>query len=491
MPTGHARRGQLSGTLLAGTLLAGVLLSVGCGKSDAPVVVLVSWDTTRADALGCYQDVSHWGLDLPEAVRPTPLTPRVDALAARGVRHRWALAHAPTTLASHASLMSGRDTRGARVPRNGFPVEPDVPLLAQRFAAAGWDTRAVVGASVLARDMGLSRGFSVYDDDVKQKVRRRFERDAASVVDRALSVVDDRSFFDRDTPLFLFVHFFDAHSPWDTAPDAIRTALLDPTYQGTVDGSSESVDWLVKTTRDGRVGRADRAQARALYLAEVAGMDAALGTLLDGLAERFTLADSLVVVVGDHGEALDVPSEYPYGHGFDVDLVATHVPFVVAGTGAFAVPAGVVVDPPVGLMDVAPSLSAVVGLAPDSTALGVDLRAVWAGDGMAQNSLLERVLVAEATKPTEAEAAPAWNNLRKERAAVGRGVVVTRADWSGAGPRVDALAPGQPPAPWPSGADRAALKRAWAEWDAAAPAFRDAAMAAETVEALRALGYLD
>ncbi len=99
--------------------------------------------------------------------------------------------------------------------------------------------------------------------------------------------------------------------------------------------------------------------------------------------------------------------------------------------------------------------------------------------------------MAEATKPTEAEAAPDWNNLRKERAAAGRGVVVTRADWSGAGPRVDALAPGQPPAPWPSGADRAALKRAWAEWDAAAPAFRDAAMAAETVEALRALGYLD
>lgn len=474
---------------LAAGLLAGL---VGCGPSDAPVVLLVSWDTTRADALGCYGDVSHWGLDLPAASRPVPKTPRADTLAAMGVRHQWALAHAPTTLASHASMMSGRDTRGARVPRNGFPIEPDVPLLAPRFSAAGWDTIAVVGASVLARDMGLSRGFDAYDDRIRKKVRRRYERPAAKVVERALALVDQRSVFDRGVPLFLFVHFFDAHSPWDTAPEAIRSELVDPAYAGSVDGSGSSVDWLVKSTRKGTVGTADRTQARALYLAEVAAMDAALGTLLDGLGERFTLDDSLVVVVGDHGEALDTPSVRPYGHGMDVDLVATHVPFIVSGRGALSTgtAAGTVVSTPVGLMDLAPTVAALAGLDPDPSATGIDLRTVW--DGTAD----PRILLAEATKPTEVEAAPKWNNLGKERAAAGYDLFVTHTPWAspsqgGTGPHIDALAPGQPPAAHTPAAALQALHGALAAWDRSAPAYRDPAMTDDTIDALRALGYLD
>lgn len=471
-------------------------VATGCGPRPAPVVVMVSWDTTRADALGCYADVAHWGLDLPTAQRPSPQTPHADALAARGVRHQWALAHAPTTLASHASLMSGRDTRGAGVPRNGFPVALELPLLAPRFRAAGWDTIAVVGASVLAADMGLSRGFDVYDDRVTEKVRRRYEHAADKVVARAVAALDDRSRWDRDTPLFLFVHFFDAHSPWDSAPAATRAALQDPAYAGAVDGGSSSVDWLVKTTRAGAVGTADRRQARALYLAEVAAMDAALGELTTALEARYTLDDALVVLVGDHGEALDTPAQRPYGHGMDVDLVATHVPFIMAGTGRFSVPAGAVVSSPVGLMDVAPTIAAVVGLEPDPTAQGLDLRAVWSGEEGAGDPLLQRVVRAEATKPTEVEDGAAWNNLRKERAAVGRGLLVTEAPWQGPelggpGPHVFGLAPGQPGVADPSAADVDLLRAALADWDATAPAYRDPAMSDETRAALRALGYLD
>jgi len=275
-----------------------------------------------------------------------------------------------------------------------------------------------VGASVLARDMGLSRGFSVYDDQVTQRVRRRYERSAADVVERALEVVDRRGITDRSTPLFLFVHFFDAHSPWDSAPAALREAMRVPGYAGSVDGGSDSVDWLVKSTRAGRVGTDDRVQARSLYLTEVAAMDEALGRLMDGLEERFTMTDSLVVLVGDHGEALDQPAHRPYGHGFDVDLVASHVPFVVAGSGRFSVPAGVVMARPVGLMDVAPTVASLVGLPAEASVQGLDLQAAWLGQPAALAALDERVLMSEATKPNQAEAAPDWNNLRKERAAI-------------------------------------------------------------------------
>ena len=479
------RVSRLCGLLLVGSLSA-------CGHSTAPVVLLVSWDTTRADALGCYADVAHWGLDLPVARRPAPRTARADALARRGVRHQWALAHAPTTLASHASVMSGRDTRGARVPRNGFVVEPEISLLAPRLSAAGWQTVAVVGASVLAGDMGLSRGFAVYDDELTQKVRRRYERSAADVVARTLEVVDARGIMERSTPLFLFVHFFDAHSPWDSAPASVRAAMLDPSYTGTVDGGSDSVDWLVKTTRAGRLGSDDRVQARALYLTEVAAMDDALGQLLDGLEERFTMEDSLVVLIGDHGEALDQPANRPYGHGFDVDLVAAHVPFVVAGSGRFSVPSGVVVDRPVGLMDVAPTIAALVGLPPEASVQGLDLQPAWHGEPAILATLEDRVLRAEATKPTQAEAAPDWNNLRKERAAIRQGLMLTEASWeASSAPQIFRLAPGQPLAAEVPGSEVDRLKGALTDWDAAAPPYRDPQMTTETQSALRALGYLD
>jgi len=454
-------------------------------------VVLVSFDTTRADALGCYAEQSHWGLDLPVHKRPLPRTPVVDALAAGGVRHAWAFAHAPTTLASHASMMSGRDTRLARVPRNGFPVPVDVPLLAPRFKEAGWDTIGVVGASVLAADMGLSRGFRVYDDDVTEKVRRRYEHTADQVVDRVFAAVDTRTRWSgrHDDPLFLFVHFFDAHSPWQSAPPEVAAPFLaqDDGYEGAVDGSSSSMDWLIKATKKDKVGTRDRARARALYLAEVAAMDQALGRLLAGLDARVPAADRLVVVVGDHGEALDSPQERPYGHGFDVDLVATHVPFVVHASGRWAegTPAGTVLQQPVGLMDLAPSIAGMVGLSPDDTAVGLDLTAAWRGA-----ALPERSLFAEATKPTEVESSPDWNNLRKERAVVAGDALLTHAPWAEAsGPFLFSVAPGQP------ALEDDVLKGVLAgylrRWDSRAPRFVDAEMSEETRSALQSLGYLE
>ena len=102
-----------------------------------PLVLLVSLDTTRADALSCYSDVSSWGLDLEPDERPLPRTPALDGLAADGLRFRWALAHAPTTLASHASVFSGRDSRGHGVYRNGVPLHSNGPLLTEEMVKQG------------------------------------------------------------------------------------------------------------------------------------------------------------------------------------------------------------------------------------------------------------------------------------------------------------------------------------------------------------------
>lgn len=445
-----------------------------------PVVVLVSWDTTRADALGAYADVAHWGLDLPAESRPTPRTPHADALAASGVRFQWALAHAPTTLNSHTSVFSGRDPHQHRVPRNGFPVPPDVPLLAERMQAAGWDTIGVVGASVLESGMGLSRGFRVYDDRVGTKVRRRFEDPADRVVERVFSAVDARP--DPSAPLLLFAHFFDAHSPWDTAPERIRATVLDPAYTGIVDGGEDSVGFLVKGTRRGVVSAADHRQARAAYLAEVAFADEQLGRLLEGLDARGYGGDRLVVLFGDHGETLDEIPQRAYQHGFDVDLVDIHVPLIVSGRGAFATPVAAP-STPVSLSDIAPTVLALAGV-PGSLGEGRDLRTVWTSP-----SAVARPHFAEATKPGNLEPADRWNNLPFDRTIVDGDALLSHAPVLKEPTRLFQLAPGQPPL---EDTQRAlALTEALARWDAAAPPHRDVSLSAETEAGLKALGYLE
>lgn len=460
-------------------------------EEAVPLVLLVSWDTTRADALGAWSDVSHWDTHWAEhgdgRPAPVPRTPAADALAARGVRFRWALSHSPTTLSAHASLMSGLDPHGHQVVRNGFPVPASVPLLAERFEAAGWHTVGVVGASVLEARMGLDRGFAVYDDAVQTEVRRRVEDRAAEVLARTLAHVDARP---PDKPLFLFVHFFDAHSPWDSAPAALREAMLAAGPDSAVDGSDESIQALVAAVRADRLAPADAWAARALYLAEVAAQDAALAELLEALEARGFMADRVVALVGDHGEALEDAPAHPYGHGPDVDLPLIHVPMVLESSRPLAgrPRQGVVVDTPVSLSDLPGALLELAGLE-GGLGEGRPLSGLVASAAHRAPSPELPPHFAEATKPFEVlDRTGAWPNLPLERAAVARGHILLAAPWDGGRSQLYRLAPGQPEG---GGADlHRHLLGALQAWDRAAPGGRSVQLHPETRAALEALGYL-
>ena len=458
--------------------LLALLLGSACGEPQAvaPLVLVFSWDTTRADALGAYAAESHWGLDLPPDQRPRPQTPAADQLAAEGVRFSWALAHAPTTLNSHASIFSGRDPHGHGVPRNGFRLPDNVPTLPERASAAGWATIGVAGASVLAEETGISRGFDIWDATFEKKVRHRYERTCGEVIARLLHHLET---VPPERPVFAFAHCFDAHSPWESAPEELRRSFGLPGYQGAVNGSSAAMDFLVKTARAGALGTADRRQARALYLAEVAAQDAALARLLTQLGARDR--DLRLVLLGDHGEALEEIPTRAYGHGLDVGLVSIHVPLIFWGKGAAQL-APRVVDHPVGLWSVAPTLATWMGLGPIGQ--GPDLSAYLLGDPASPAAVPH---FAEATKPGTDGPGP-WNNLGLARGVVANGRLRLR------DPRLGeqglyALAPGQPPLSDEGVATQ--LDSLLGAWDAAAPPAALPQLSSEAEGALRALGYLD
>ncbi|MGH9456361.1 MAG: sulfatase-like hydrolase/transferase [Thermoanaerobaculia bacterium] len=261
-------------------LLVTIALLAACGgeapevaERPRPSILLVTLDTTRADAIG------------PDAEGVE--TPAFDALAAHGVRFTQAYATVPQTLPSHVSMMTGLYPGGHGIHENARYLAPGQPLLAERLRDAGYRTAAFVSAYPLDSEFGLARGFAVYDDALPEG---RSERSAAETTDRAIAFVQAN----EDEPLFLWVHYFEPHHPYEP-PEPFRSRYAgDP------------------------------------YLGEIAAMDAQLGRLLEAFDAAVT-EPSAIIVAGDHGESLGEHGEAQ--HGNLVYQGAMHVPLVLAGEG--------------------------------------------------------------------------------------------------------------------------------------------------------------
>jgi len=279
-------------------------------------VLLVTLDTTRADRLGCY---GHDGAQ----------TPVLDGLARRGIRFDQAVAPTPMTLPSHTSLFTGLYPPSHGVRDNGRARAGEaLSTLPETLADNGFATAAFVGAFVLDSRFGLDQGFAHYDDELP--ARAGGERAGAEVIERATAWLEDVESGQR---LFCWVHLFEPHSP-HRPPPPFDVAFGDRPYDG-----------------------------------EVAAVDALVGELLTTLEAKGIAERTLVVVAGDHGEAFGEHGEQ--GHAVFVYDTTLRVPLIMAWPEAL--PGGVVVEQPVSLVDVAPTILDLLGIDPPSGAEGRSL----------------------------------------------------------------------------------------------------------------------
>jgi len=274
-------------------------------------VLLVTLDTTRADRIGAY------GYDDIE-------TPAFDGLAAEGVTFLRAYSPTPLTLPSHTSLMSGTYPPYHGVRDNGAFVAPDnLATLGELFQDAGYRTGAFVSSFVLDGRFGLAQGFDTYFDEFEVPRSRTIalgsiQRPGSEVVDAALAWSGQ----DPSAPFFLWVHMFDAHTPYEPPPEF----------------------------RDRYPGRP--------YVGEIAYADTQLGRLTAWLDSSGRREDTFVIVAGDHGESLGEHGEIE--HGFLLYEETIHVPLVISAP--FAAYQGVRRSEPVSLVDVMPTILTLVGL---------------------------------------------------------------------------------------------------------------------------------
>lgn len=269
-------------------------------------VILISIDTLRADHLSAY---GYRKLQ----------TPHIDSFAHDGTLFTDADAQIPLTLPSHMALFTSTYPFETRVEENGERVPGGLPTLAAILRDHGYKTAAFIGSCLLNREMGLDRGFDLYDSPfhiesgaAENPYSVRVRRDGALVIRAARQWLDAN----RGQPVFAFLHLFDLHSPY-SAPAAAG--------------------------RSGATG----------YDAELAYVDQLMGRLRDALEQGGWWDRSLVILLSDHGESLGDHGEA--SHGYFIYQSTLHVPLLIHWpTGSGDHPARV--TQPAGLMDVAPTV---------------------------------------------------------------------------------------------------------------------------------------
>src|SRR5579872_106781 len=287
-----------------------LLGSVSLPGAEKPNIVLITLDSARADRMGFLGGKGG-------------LTPSLDALARQSIVFEHAYAQSPSTVASHAALLTGTYPPYNHVSEFGAGLAPSLPYLPELLRAAGYRTAAFVGTLQLDPRQGFApgfdRGFEKYDAGFRlpQMGESRYgtvERRGGEVVARALAWLQRAG----KGSFFLWLELNDAHAPYQ--PPA-GFALSGSAYNG-----------------------------------EIKYADAQVGKLISALRARKLYDGALIVVAGDHGESLGAHGEAT--HGVFLYDETIHVPLLVKLPQNRAGKAG----PHVRLVDVAPTALEVAGI---------------------------------------------------------------------------------------------------------------------------------
>ena len=347
--------------------------------AGSPDVVLVTIDTLRADRLGAYG-------------RSPSITPEMDRLADEGVVFGRTLAAAPWTIPSVASMLTGLPTvrhRAGRSMGSGLtfartPLDEDLTTLAERFAAAGYRTRAVSANGFVSQETGMAQGFEVFENPFTTAIGSGVFRDlplsrlvlslipdrklgdyrAAGVTDQALAWLAE----DDAAPIFLWVHYLGPHIPLRAEPDNLDLEALQAMVHEslpTADEDGSVLGEVFTATSHVRSGLLwlsplDRRKLEDRYDLTVSYVDQHVGRLFTALRERHPeIRPVVAALTSDHGEELWDHGHFEHGHDYYREV--TRVPLIFWSPGR--VPAGLHVSSLAGHVDIGPTLLELAELA--------------------------------------------------------------------------------------------------------------------------------
>ena len=293
--------------------------SVRSKPRSARNVILITISTLRADHVGAL------GYDRDTTVY-------FDSFAKKNALFRKAFASSGWMMPAHGSIFTslypGR--HGATHIENS--LDEASYTLAEILKDNGYYCVGFCCNPRLDDEHGFAQGFDIYDDysvsimldamafGIGQDVDINRRRTNDLINDAAIRWLQNNT----HQPFFMFVHYYDNH--WDYVPPAPYDKLYDPNYEGPIDGTQIAREPLYSNPPSAR----DIEHIVALYDGEVRQTDNDLAELLEFLAEKGLMDNSIVIVAGDHGEQF-----YEHGHtshhGLFEELI--HVPLAVSIPG--------------------------------------------------------------------------------------------------------------------------------------------------------------
>jgi len=335
--------------------VAGLVSAQVRTKPSPPNVFLITIDTLRADHVHCYGY---------EKIK----TPALDALAADGVRFSQAFTPSPITNTSHTTILTGLLPSSHGVTDFAIPLASSHATWAELLKGKGYHTGAFIGAVILdAKSLapGLDRGFDFYDNFPEHSESKsrwgRVERRGMDVVQHAETWLTAHP----AGPRFVWVHVYDPHDPYEP-PAPYSEIYKDRLYDG-----------------------------------EIAYADSALGNFIQYLKKSAWYENSVIIVVGDHGEGLGEHHEET--HGIFLYDSTTHVPLIVKLPRQRN--AGKVIEAQVRTLDILPTALDLAGVAASGVLDGKSLTPYFSGDTS------DRVAIGETDYPLRF----GWAPLRSVR----------------------------------------------------------------------------
>lgn len=274
-------------------------------------------------------------------------SPTLDGYAARGARFTTCYPQGIYTFPSHTSLLTGVHHATHRL-SNGDAFAYAVPTAADFMNERGYVTAGFVSNGMLAADRGLGDAFAVYDDGLTPgEANPTFSRGAAATTERVLAWLGECSAESQ----FLFIHYNDCHGPI-RLPDAYRDLFVDDAFYIPGDPLPIGRGRGVIPAEYALAGHAEPGYYAAQYDAAIRYIDDQVGRVLRALLARWAWEEMLVIITGDHGEAMGEHGIYfTHGKGFYEEFLRT--PLLLFGG---AIPAGGVFSPAVRHIDILPTV---------------------------------------------------------------------------------------------------------------------------------------
>lgn len=271
------------GIVIVVLIIAGVLVLKNLrGKGKDFNIILISIDTLRADHLGCYN-------------YPRDTSPSVDKFREDAILFRRCTAQSPSTLTSHASILTSLipSHHGAFFTR-GQALPDNIKTMAELLKEKGYRTISFNDGGQIAPQFGLTQGFDKYESmsDKLKAEHLNFNR----IVTKTMTWLDGNP----TEKFFLFLHTYETHHPY--TPKKRQLKLFESNYNGDLNWQI-TVEMIEKINKgEIKLTEEDKQHIINTYDAEIRSMDESFGLLIDYLKKKKLYDNTLIIFTSDHGE---------------------------------------------------------------------------------------------------------------------------------------------------------------------------------------------